>query len=290
MLSAGISKIPIAEQLGWTIAETALFSWNLSEWVARLLIGLEIFIGTLFILQLKTQKLAKPIALLLIILFSTYLFYILKKYGNESNCNCYGEWIPLSTIQSLWKNALLLSLIILSYFLSYDWTFKRNTLVVILLLLSTLLLPFFLSPPENIFIFPRKEHKAHPFKSSLIQSEDLLLAEKISHGKNIAVMLSLSCKFCKKAAKRLTKIHRRSSNIPFNFILAGHSDHLEDFLDEFDNESIPWVLVKNRERFKDLNHGQSVVPSIHWIQDSSCVKESNYINFKEKEVLKWLKE
>ena len=46
---SAVSKIPTLEQFGWTIVETTFFNWTMAEWLARILIGLELWLGILFI-------------------------------------------------------------------------------------------------------------------------------------------------------------------------------------------------------------------------------------------------
>ncbi len=138
---SAISKLPSLEQFGWTITETTFLNWTTAEWSARILIGMEFFLGLIFIFQINIKKIAIPVSLFLLAVFTIYLSLVMKSYGAHGNCGCFGEWIPMTPLQSIVKNIVLIILILVIATLRYEFRFKYINLVTGIMLASSLLLP-----------------------------------------------------------------------------------------------------------------------------------------------------
>jgi uncharacterized membrane protein YphA (DoxX/SURF4 family) len=283
-LLSAYSKLPSIEVFGWTIAESTPFNWTVSEWLARLVIGLEFFLGIVFILQLFTKKIAVPFSIFLILFFSAYLIYILSAYGNESNCGCYGEMIPLSTKESLYKNGVILLLLLLAVKFSYEIKFKFNKIAALLFAALAFGLPFYFSPPASITIFTEKKIENEIVPLGLIQEDENFFEGK----KKIIATVSPTCKYCKKAAKRMGILKKRNPEIPFLLVMAGHKDHLNEFYEVTRAKNIPLIFMDSLQDFKRIN-ARSGVPTIKWLEDISVIKTSTYFSLSENEILDWLK-
>lgn len=282
-LLSAYAKIPAIEVFGWTIAESTPFNWTIAEWIARLVIGLEFFLGFLFISQLFIKQMAIPASALLLVLFSVYLIYVLFAYGNEANCGCYGELIPLSTKESLIKNGIILLIIALAYKFLFQVKFRFYRWLVLVMLAISFIYPFYEQPPASIVIFPNKDIKNKEFPIHLIENKDNYLSDR----KKIIALVSPSCKYCKKAARRMSIIKKRNPQIPFQFVMAGHRNHLQDFITETRSDNIPLIFMDSIPNFQKLN-GRTAVPTIKWIEDSTVVKTSTYFSLNENEILEWL--
>ncbi len=283
-LLSAYAKLPSIEVFGWTIAESTPFNWTISEWLARLVIGLEIFLGILFIFQLLIKKIAIPLSTALIVFFSLYLIYILSAYGNEPNCGCYGEMIPLSTTESLIKNGFILILLFVTWLFRFEFRFRFHKLVALILCIGAFALPIYLSPPTSIVIFDKDEIENEIVPLHLISSDKNYLNDK----KKIVAMISPTCKYCKKAAKRMGIIKSRHPEVPFLFVMSGHRDHLQDFLDQTRADNIPLVFMDSMDQFMLVNNRPGV-PTIKWLEDSTVVKTSSYFSLSENEILDWIK-
>ncbi len=284
-LISAYAKIPSIEVFGWTIAESTPFNWTVAEWLARIVIGLEIFLGLLFVFQLFIKKLALPLASFLLVFFSVYLIYVLSVYGNEANCGCYGEMIPLSTKESLLKNGLILLLLFIARLFLFEIKFKFHKLVSLLFAIIGFGLPFYFSPPASAIIFSQKEIKNKNFPMRLISDS----TNYVTSPKKIIAMVSPTCKYCKKAARRMSIIKKRNPEIPFQLVMMGHKDHLEAFLEETKSSNIPLIFMDSIEHFQKMN-ARNGVPTIKWLEDSTVVKRSTYFSLNESEILKWMKE
>lgn len=279
------AKLPSIEVFGWTIAESTPFNWTVAEWLARLIIGLELFLGLLFITQIFIKKIAIPLSTLLLVVFSIYLGYILSAYGNEANCGCYGEMIPLSTKESLIKNGIILILLFIATKFHFELKFKFNKIFAFILLVLSYIPPFYFSPPASIIIFNKEEIKNKDFPIHLITDSTTYVPSR----KKIIAMVSANCKYCKKAAKRMSIIKKRNPTIPFQLVMAGHKNHIQSFLDETRAENIPLIFMDSITPFQRMN-ARNGVPTIKWLEDSTVVKTSTYFSLNESEIIDWLKE
>ncbi len=287
---SAISKLPSLEQFGWTIVETSFLNWTAAEWIARILIGIEFFLGVLFISHIKIKKIAVPLSLLLLSVFSIYLFLVVKMYGLHGNCGCFCECIPMTPVQSIVKNILLILLILLIAYHSAELQFNYIKAVTIMSCLISLLIPFLWLPPESIYIYEKEKPLHQPIPLSLLYHSSINKAPAIElrKGKHIISFMSLTCRFCRKAAKRLRIMKEKHPSLPFYMVLNGDSTRLKEFLNDTRSSIIEHSIFNGAEQFSQMNGGYAL-PTIKWIEDTTVVKESNYINLDEKDILDWIK-
>ncbi len=288
---SGISKIPTLEQFGWTIVETTPLNWDIAEWCARLLIGLEIFLGLLFITHLRLRKLAIPLSFLLLSVFTAYLLLVIKVHGSSGNCGCFGEMIQMTPLQSVYKNVAMLLVIGIIFFLQHEWTFRFATLAVVLLFLSCLLVPFLINPPESIYIYEKESDINEPLPLSMLYQSEINAPpkEELRKGKHVISFMSLTCEYCRKAAKRIRIMKNKHPELPFYLVLNGDSSMLKPFFEDTRLTNVPYSMFNGAEQFKTINGG-TALPTIKWVKDTTLVRESNYITLDENEILKWLHE
>jgi len=288
---SAISKIPTLEQFGWTIVETTFLHWTAAEWSARILIGLELFLGVLFIAHFRIRKLAIPISLFLLSVFSIYLLLVIRRYGSDGNCGCFGDVIKMTPLESVIKNIVLIVLIfIIQWGSSYEWNHKFGNWLIVCFLLLCLATPIYLSPPESIYISEKEKEINQPIPLSLLytSSNNVKPATELRKGKHIIAFMSLTCGFCRKAAKRMRIMKEKHPELPFYIILNGDKENLQDFLLDTKATNIDHSLFNGVVQFTLLNRG-TALPTIKWVQDTTLLKESNYMTLDENEILKWIK-
>lgn len=285
-LLSAISKIPTIEKLGWIIAETNWVGWQSAEILACLLVGLEFVMGIFYLSQIGTKKTLPLISTIVLVLFSAYLLYVLKKYGNDIDCGCYGEWIKFTPTQSLIKNAVLLFLVFLTYFLKFEIHFPYQKILLPIIIALLVSIPFIKQTPSLFYLFENKIKKPIPFAIDTLRTypECKDLPEKF-----IIAFVSPSCKYCKKAATRMRIMKERHPDLPFILAFGKGSEKFPAFFEETKASNIPYFSIKSKEHFLLLSEKESV-PTIRWIEKDKVVKESNYFSLNEKEILKWLKE
>ena len=288
---SALSKIPSLEQFGWTVVETTFLNWTAAEWAARLLIGLELFLGLLFIAHFRLRRLAIPLSLLVLILFTVYLLLVIGRQGNGGNCGCFGEVIAMTPLQSVWKNLILIVLIVVLHRFTLEWDFRFSRYIVPATLLLCFALPIGLNPPESIYIYDKQPDLNEPIPLSILYHSEKNTAptEELRKGKHIITFMSLTCEYCRKAAKRIRIMKAEYPELPFYAVLNGDSSRLAEFFTDTRMTNVPYNLFIGAEEFATMNGGYSF-PTIKWVKDTTLVRESNYLTLNEKDILAWLKE
>lgn len=284
------AKIPELESFGWTIVETTFLNWTLAEWLARLLVGFELFLGIFYLFQFRIKSITFPWAITTILLFSIYLLVVIWQRGNDGNCGCFGEVIRMTPMESLVKNGILLILLFIQFKLSKPWALRFDAWMALALAIGALIIPFLLFPPESIYRSEADAPLKDPIPLSLLYEtqKNTPPVVELRHGKHILLFLSLTCHFCRKAARRLEIMQREHPEIPFYAVLNGDSSQLKSFFDETRLKQIPYTLFNGPKEFIAMN-GKASFPGIRWVEDTTVVRESNYLNLKETDILKWLK-
>lgn len=285
------SKIPTLEQFGWIIVENTFLGWNAAEILARILIGLEFFIGLLFISCFRIRKLAIPLSFITLLLFSAYLVIIFIQHGNNSNCGCFGEVLPMTPLESLVKNAILLVAIYILHFIKTEWRLPYDRWIVFGTLMICLSLPFVLSIPDCFYLYDKPKIENNPIPLSLLYTSKNNKApdQELRKGKHIIAFMSLTCEHCRKAAKKMRIMYEKHPEIPFYFVLNGDSTNMTSFFEETQAQKIPHSMFNGVEQFVAMA-GKKGVPSIKWMEDTTEIKHTNYIILKDKDVLAWLKQ
>lgn len=287
---SAISKLPTLETFGWTIVETTFINWTMAEWLARILIGFEFVLGFLFLFHIHLKRITIPIAYFTLFVFTSYLLLVINQYGSNGNCGCFGEWIPMTPLQSVIKNILLIIMMFLLQKLNcFELQFKHMKYVIPSILVLLMLIPFFYHPPESIYIIEKEKFIQKPIPLSLLYQSKNNKAPlvELRKGKHIIAFMSLSCRFCRKAAKRLQIMKHKHPELPFYFVLNGNPEMLSEFYEETGCKSIPHSMFNGAEQFSRLNDGYSL-PTIKWVKDTTVIKESNYLNIDEHDIIKWI--
>lgn len=287
---SALSKIPSLEQFGWTIVETTFLNWTFAEWFARILIGLELWLGLLFILHWSIKKVAIPLSVSVLVIFTLYLVQVISSQGNSGNCGCFGEVVAMTPLQSIYKNIGLLVLIGLLYFTYREWTFKYQSFVMMFILLACISAPIAFNPPESIYVYDKEPDLNKPIPLSILyqSSKNKPPNIEVRKGKHIVTFLSLTCSYCRKAAKRMRIMKDKHPELPFYAIINGDSSNLDDFFKDTRMTNIDFTLFNGPEEFSTMNDGFSL-PTIKWVQDTTLIRESNYLTLNENDLLEWLK-
>lgn len=282
-------KIPTLEQFGWRITETTFLNWTMAEWVARLIIGLEFFIGILFLFHLRLKRVGIPLAMTMLLVFSSYLLYVMFIRKENVDCGCLGELWPMTPTQSLIKNFILIGLLFLLRNIRFSWTFDKVKPVLWASLLVCLVVPFILSPPESIYIHPEARTISKPIPLSLLYTStaNQAPAVELRKGKHVLLFLSLSCTYCKKAAQRFRVMKAKYPALPIYAIMNGLPSELNGFITETRMDNIPYTLFNGASDFSAMN-GSTSLPTVKFVSDTTVVREANYITVTENDILTWM--
>lgn len=196
----------------------------------------------------------------------------------------------MTPLQSVWKNLALIVLILALYRFTLDWDFRFSRLVVPVTMLLCIALPIALNPPESIYIYDKQPDLNEPIPLSILyQSEkNAPPTQELRKGKHIITFMSLTCEYCRKAAKRIRIMKEEYPQLPFYAVLNGDSSRLAEFFTDTRMTNVPYNLFIGAEEFATMNGGYSF-PTIKWVKDTTLVRESNYLTLNEKDILAWLK-
>lgn len=283
------SKLPTLEQFGWTIVENTFLNWTMAEWFSRLLIGLEFFLGILFLMGFRIRRIAIPIALMTLSIFTLYLVVILFTKGIDNNCGCFGEVVPMSPKESIVKNLIMMAFLILLYFIQYEWKCKYDNWIVITLFAVVMGLLFYRYPPDSIYLFPKHENLNTPIPLSVLYQSPNNKApkEELRKGKHVIAFMSLTCPHCRKAAKKMRIMKMKDHSLPLYIVLNGDTSQIKEFYADTKADNIPYTHFNGVEQFISMA-GKNGLPAIKWIEDTTIYKESNYITLEEDEVRDWV--
>ncbi|MBP5548195.1 MAG: hypothetical protein J6X58_04815 [Bacteroidales bacterium] len=110
------------------------FSLTLSYYAARLVIACELLLGAA-LMSNRNSRFSILMTLLFLIVFIVFLAYA-HIIGRTDSCHCFGDFLPLSPVQSILKNAVLV-LLLIYVFKFYSRVWVPSWWQVILLYLVT---------------------------------------------------------------------------------------------------------------------------------------------------------
>jgi uncharacterized membrane protein YphA (DoxX/SURF4 family) len=151
-LFSGVSKLIPIEAFETVTVQQGLMSWGIVPYFSRSMIGFELFLGFLFLFNVKMNRFTLPASFILLIVFTIYLLILEVGGSGGENCGCFGEIIPMTGIQSIIKNIVFLIIIIYLY-LKFGKSKDHSTLFVgsaylFILILMPILFP--ITPYEVI--------------------------------------------------------------------------------------------------------------------------------------------
>lgn len=287
---SGYLKLYPIEPFELNFIDLGISNWYTAPFVARLLISSEFLLGLLLVFNLVTKKFTLPATIVLLIIFSLYLLVQLVREGNGGNCGCFGTFLQMTPLESLLKNAMLLSI---AWFLfSFHGSYRRkfSGLIISVFVMVSLITPFILNPVDLMAASQRQPQSVNfPFDFSLLRSDTLSneLPVELLKGRHIVAFFSMTCQHCKTTAFKMHVIEKRHPEVPFFMVLNGKEKSLKPFFEETKAENIPYMILLGAP-FAKITAGN--VPTIYWMEDGIVVRKSLYISLEEEEILKWLKD
>ena len=196
------------------------FSEDFAPFFSRLIIGFEFFIAFAILQTHYIKKLIIPSTILLLIIFNVDLALDIF-VGNDENCGCFGQLIPMTPSEAFIKNIFTILLLIFIYRNVNDE--KESNFLLLLngyLIISVLM--FSLLP-----IATNSSSKQVSSYSTYV-NEDF----NINDGKKILCFFDAGCEHCMDAAKSLTEIANNSIEFPDVHIIFSDTEEgkIPDFL------------------------------------------------------------
>lgn len=291
-LYSGYSKLdPLIEPFEFTFVEMGIANWYSAPVIARLLIGLEFFIGVLLILNYHLRRFTLPLTVGLLLFFIIYLLVQLALNGNDSNCGCFGERHYMSPLQAILKNLVMIVLAGIPYFLRVEWKWRYNGLLLSLLGTSLCLVPFILNPIDYSYTSNNLDEKVnYPLELHLLyHPEDSTKVEipkvDLRQGRHVVAFLSLTCRHCRIAARKFRIIKKNNPSLSIYFVLNGDKKDYPDFISDTRADNIPSSYCLGKT-FVQLASTQ--LPRIYYLDKGWVVKKVDYFELNQYHLENWL--
>lgn len=218
------------------------FSTEIAPFFSRLIIGFEFFIAFAILQSHYIKKLIIPSTILLLAVFSIDLSLDIFA-GNEENCGCFGQLIPMTPSQALIKN--ILTLLIL-FFLFKNVNDKKNSSFLLLFngFLVITVLMFSLLP-----IATNSSNKQISSFSNYVIPEF-----NINDGKKVLCFFDAGCEHCMDAAKSLTDLSLLNTDFPEVHIIFSDTEEgkIPEFL-EYSGSNFSYQVMEFYNPDDDVN-------------------------------------
>ena len=218
------------------------FSEDFAPFLSRLIIGFEFFIAFAILQTHYIKKLIIPSTILLLIIFNVDLALDIF-VGNDENCGCFGQLIPMTPTEAFIKNIFTILLLIFIYRNMNDN--KESSFLLLLngfLIISVLM--FSLLP-----IATNSSSKQISSYSSYVDE-----AFNINEGKKILCFFDAGCEHCMDAAKSLTEIASNSTEFPDVHIIFSDTEEgkIPDFL-KYSGKEYSYQIMEFYNPDDDIN-------------------------------------
>ncbi len=279
------SKLYSIEAFEWTFVDIGISNYTIATIFARLLIGLEFAIGAFLLFHIYLSKVTYPITIGLLSIFTIYLIILLAVNGNKGDCGCFGEELPMTPLQGILKNVVMIvvTLILMAIYKVKTKSWQLYTGMV--LVMGALVVPFVIYP-LSIGSQPMQVDKEIDLDA--LYENDIKPDVELREGKHIISFMSLTCPHCRKAAKIFHILKKRYPEYPIQFVLTGHKDHEESFFEETSSRNVPHIILKDKAAFIEM--AGSSVPAIYWVNNSRIEYKGNYMQLDPAVIEDWLKQ
>ena len=293
LYSAYTKLDPVIETFEMSFIKLGIANWTTAPWIARMLIGIEIVIGVMLILNYQLKFTLKA-AVALLMLFNTYLFYQISVGNGTENCGCFGEAIHMTSSQALIKNGIMILLLIPGLILRAEgWKFrKQNRIMWGAVAALSLLLPHFINPvfyDERAIMDDESVGMKLPLEI-LYEQRDREKVDSVTvdfrKGKHVVAFLSLTCPHCRVAAKKIKLMKDINSSLPFYFILNGERNELTEFMKDTKCDDIPYSFVLGQTFVKLAG---VALPRIYLIHDGILVRKKNHVTLEQYQLEEFIK-
>lgn len=271
LFSAG-SKLADIEPFAWTLLDAGVPGDKTAALLARLFVGLEAGIGILLLVRIAVRKLALPLAAILLLFFSGYLFFLLAQQGNTGDCGCFGSVLPMKPLPALLKNVFLLLGVVVLYRMRGWKEWRTNKLLGFSLLLFFTALPLLVLPISN---------KKETLALRTLYDQRINLAK----GKQVVAFLSLGCPHCRHAARDFRKFMDTDPSLPLTMILNGSPEEAAEFLEETGARNVPTLYETDLEVFIRL--AGRYVPSIYYVNNGIIERRVSYNTLTPQAIRRW---
>jgi len=269
------------------------FSWFWIQWISRILISTEFFLGLAFLFYGNLKRFIIPSSIGLLVFFSLYLVYQIFNSGDSGNCGCFGNAFMFTPSEAILKNIVTILFLGILYFtdkLPFNISQLGNKIGLALAIVAPIVLILATNPPDAFIIFNRYQgviSNKNPNLDVLYQSDKF---EKPSidlrKGKHVIALLSLNCAHCRMAALKFHSLISRKPKLPIWMVLNGVDEDLEPFFEKTMSKNVPYSRL-NGKGFIELSEYE--VPQILFVNNGIVEQKESHVNLTDTNIEDWLK-
>ena len=313
ILSA-ISKLFPIEAFDLTIVNQGITNWNVAPYLSRFIISVELFLGISFFINPFVKKISIPFSFLLLVVFCVHLTYLIATGSGNKNCGCFGELIPMSSVEALIKNLILIFLLFLvnKYFLfekkrNYSLAFAVFSIVFGGIFLIFQIKPYNIPPKDEIQSqmndsvvtvapSPSKKSDTVQVTTKTSNAEQKTSSEKprvksvfasfrefsggeivnLDNGIKLVCLFSLDCEDCMETAYKLGQAKKDWNNFPPLYILfLGEENQINNFFDAA-AMTFPYKIISPQSFFPLI---KNFPPRIVLLNNGNIIGDWGYENF-----------
>ena len=312
ILSA-ISKLIPIEAFDLIIVNQGIADWNIAPYLSRFIISIEFFLGISFFINPFVKKIAVPFSFLLLVVFCIHLIYLISTRSGSQNCGCFGELIPMSSLEALIKNLVLIFLLYLvhKYYL-YEKKLNHSFSFAVFSIVFAGMFLFFQVKPYNMPTAEETIQKKDSVQTSAqttvnaktdtvkISSEKLSIENKseatkpktvsifarfkefsgetvnLDNGIKLVCLFSLDCEDCMQTAFKLGQAKNDWKNFPKVYILfLGEEEQVNNFFDAA-AMTFPYKIIPPQTFFPMI---KNYPPRIVLLNNGNIIGDWGYENF-----------
>lgn len=242
---AAILKLISIDEFELYIYSFDILDFLLTTLFSRLLIAGELVLGLLLVFKM-CYKFTWRATLSVQIVFTLFLAYVLA-FRNDSNCHCFGELVELSPLESIVKNIVVIGGLFFIKTQRRRDAETQSKFVKKILLVAAVIIPFVVTPMDSVYKMiysSEKEISTVDFYETLDKvvkmdfvDNDIVFdstAQINMDGKQMVVIVSSGCKYCRLGVKKLSMMMRKndikSDNV--KIFIWGSREGILNFKDE----------------------------------------------------------
>lgn len=273
---SAVTKFISIEPFEWTFMDMGL-PGTLSFFLARFFIGFEFALAFLLLGHLFLKRIAYPLTQLFLIAMTVYLLIILMTKGNNGDCGCFGDTLPMTPLQSILKN---IGLIAWTYLLQRIYTPKpyRFSLPISLLGSSAAFAIPFLFVPYGQKPTPVNLDALYQYKADLPPVD-------VRKGKHVVAFMSLGCPHCRHAAAIFSEMYEEDNHLPILMVLYGSKSDTTEFFKATNASKVPHFVYEDGKTFRQM--AGPYVPNIFWINNGIRERKLNYTQLTTDRIKTW---
>lgn len=245
-LVSAIAKFLGMDQFEVYVYSFGFFPLSTCFLLARLIVGCEMLLGIGLLANL-CSRLVNTATIIALTLFTLFLGYVVL-IGRTDSCQCFGQLVNIDPVQSIIKNAILLTLM-LPVLKVQSWPWQPRWWMWVLVCAAPFAYIFIRSAPDN-WLYPSEEEiYNHEKLDSALMPEGFMGEMRLNEGRKIVAFLTPGCQFCKLADKKISTMCQR---------------------DDFDAEAVVYLTPAGDSVFDAMD-------TVHFSRPSHNISTSDYL-------------